>query len=80
MNSQPIEEKASSITGNVKLNLKNLSELLRMANELQGFFIDINWYGERSLIFKIKIANAAAMYHSDNCQVGENYKIFQTMA
>ena len=39
LNSQPIEEEASTSTGNVTFNLKNLGECLRMANELCDFFM-----------------------------------------
>lgn len=65
LNSQPIEEEASTSTGNVTFNLKNLSEGLRMANELCDFFMKIDPSMERSLIFKRQIANATAEYQSE---------------
>ena len=42
LNSQPIEEEASTSTGNMIFDLKNLSEGLRMANELCDFFMKID--------------------------------------
>ena len=51
LNSQPIEDEASTSTGNVTFNLKNLSEDLRMANELYDFFMKIDPSMEQSLIF-----------------------------
>ena len=39
LNSQPIEEEASTSTGNMTFNLKNLGEGLRMTNELCDFFM-----------------------------------------
>lgn len=65
LNSQPIEEEASTSTGNVTFNLKNLSEGLRMANELCDFFMNIDPSTERSLIFKRQIASATAAYQSE---------------
>ena len=65
LNSQPIEEEASTSTGNVTFNLKNLSEGLRMANELCDFFMKIDPSMERSLIFKRQIASATAEYQSE---------------
>ena len=65
LNSQPIEEEASKSTGNVTFNLKNLSEGLRMANELCDFFMKINPSMEWSLIFKRQIASATAEYQSE---------------
>ena len=67
LNPQSIEEEASTSTGNVTLNLKNLSEGLRMANELCvcGFFMKIDPSMEGSLIFKMQIANATAEYQSE---------------
>lgn len=65
LNSQPIEEEASTSTGKVTFNLKNLSEGLRMANELCDFFMKIDPSMERSLIFKRQIANATAEYQSE---------------
>uniref|UniRef100_A0A1A9UGE9 DDE-1 domain-containing protein n=1 Tax=Glossina austeni TaxID=7395 RepID=A0A1A9UGE9_GLOAU len=64
LNSQPIEEEASTSTGNVTFNLENLSEGLSMANELRDFFMNIDPFLERSLIFKREIANATAAYQS----------------
>ncbi len=64
LNPQPIEEEASSSTGNVTFILENLSEGLRMANALCDFFMNIDPYMERSLIFKRQIANATAVYQS----------------
>ena len=55
LNSQPIEEEASTSTGNVTFNLKNLSEGLRIANELCNFFMKIDPSMEQSLIFKRQI-------------------------
>uniref|UniRef100_A0A1A9Z8M8 DDE-1 domain-containing protein n=1 Tax=Glossina pallidipes TaxID=7398 RepID=A0A1A9Z8M8_GLOPL len=66
--SQCIEEGVSTSTGNVTFNLKNLSEGLRMANELCDFFMNIVRSLERSLIFKRQIANATAAYHSVRIQ------------
>uniref|UniRef100_A0A2A4JVK0 HTH CENPB-type domain-containing protein n=1 Tax=Heliothis virescens TaxID=7102 RepID=A0A2A4JVK0_HELVI len=66
INSQPMEEEeALTSTGNVTFNMKNLSEGLRMANELCDFFMKIDPSMERSLIFKRKIANATAEYQSE---------------
>ena len=65
LNRQSIEEEASTSTGNVTLNLKNLSGGLRMANELCDFFMKIDPSMERSLIFKRQIANATAEYQSE---------------
>ncbi|GBP80084.1 Tigger transposable element-derived protein 1 [Eumeta japonica] len=65
LNSEPIEEEATTSTGNVTFNLKNLSEGLRMANELCDFFMNIDPSMERSLIFKRQIANATTVYQSE---------------
>lgn len=65
LNSQPIEEEASTSTENVTFTLKNLSEGLRMANELCDFFVNIDPSMERSLNFKRQIANATAEYQSE---------------
>uniref|UniRef100_A0A1B0G314 Uncharacterized protein n=1 Tax=Glossina morsitans morsitans TaxID=37546 RepID=A0A1B0G314_GLOMM len=62
LNSQPIEEDASTSTGNVTFNLKRLSEGLRMANKLCDFFMNIDPSMERSLNFKRQTANATAAY------------------
>lgn len=42
LNSQLIEEGASTRTENVTFNVKNLSEDLRMANELCNLFMEID--------------------------------------
>ncbi|KAL9928133.1 tigger transposable element-derived protein 1-like isoform 1-T3 [Glossina fuscipes fuscipes] len=65
LNSEPIEEEASTSTGNVTFNLKCLRKGLRMANELDDFFMNIDWSMERSLIFKRQIANVTAAYQSE---------------
>lgn len=65
LNSQPFEEEASTSIESVTFNLKNLSEGLRMANELCDFFMKIDPSMERSLIFKRQIANATAEYQSE---------------
>ena len=65
LDSQSIEEEASTSTGNVTFNSKNLSEGLRMANELWDVLMKIYPSMERSLIFKRQIANATAEYQSD---------------
>ena len=65
LNSQPFKEEASTSTGNVIFNLKNLSEGLRMANELCNFFMKIDPSMERSLIFKRHIASVTAEYQSE---------------
>ena len=65
LNSQPIEEEASTSTGNVTFNLKNLREGLRMANELCDFFMKIDPSMEQSLIFKKQIVNATVEYQSE---------------
>ena len=57
LNSRPIEEEASTSTG-------NLSEGLRIANELCNFFMKIDPSMERSLILKRQIASATAEYQS----------------
>ena len=65
LNSQPIEEEAWIIIRNVTFNLKNLSEGLRMANELCDFFMKIDPSMEQSLIFKRQITSATAKYQSE---------------
>lgn len=74
LNSQPIEEEASTSAENVTFNLKNLSEGLRMANELCDFFMKIDPSMERSLIFKRQIANATAEYQSELKELLKNAK------
>lgn len=59
------DEEPSTSTGNVTFNLKNLSEGLRMANELCDFFMKIDPSTERNLILKKNIINATAQYKSE---------------
>ncbi|CAH0721938.1 unnamed protein product, partial [Brenthis ino] len=86
LNLQPIEEEASTSTGNVTFNLKNLREGLRMANELCDFFIKVDPSMERSLIFKKQIANATVKYKSElkdllnTAKQEKKYKVLETIA
>uniref|UniRef100_A0A1A9VG67 DDE-1 domain-containing protein n=1 Tax=Glossina austeni TaxID=7395 RepID=A0A1A9VG67_GLOAU len=72
--SQPIEEEASTSTGNVTFKLKSLSEGLRMANEFCDFFVNIDPSMERSLGFKRQIANATAAYQYELKELSKTAK------
>lgn len=59
------EEEPTTSTEKKTMTLKNLSEGLRMANDLCDFFIKIDPSMDRSLLFKRKIDQATAEYQSE---------------